>query len=169
MFVITTKLPAMSGKLQKELRQTKPFTSLMEEAILNIMRTAEVLSGEFNELLKQYDLTGSQYNVLRILRGALPEGISCSQISERMLTKDSDITRLLDRLDGRGLIARERDSKDRRVITTRITEDGLRVLKEMDGPVAEHQKQILGHLSEKQLATLVNLLEEARSRPEERQ
>ena len=155
----------MPGKLQKELRQAKPFASQEEEAHLNIARTAELLSSGFSETLKQSGLTSTQYNVLRILRGARPEGVSCSQISERMVTKDSDITRLLDRLEARALISRERESKDRRVIIARITEQGLRLLKELDEPVADYHRRMLGHLGEKRLATLNKLLEEARTRP----
>ena len=124
-----------------------------------------MLSGGFSETLKQAGLTSTQYNVLRILRGARPEGVSCSQISERMVTKDSDITRLLDRLEARELISRERESKDRRVIIARITEQGLRLLVELDEPVADYHRRMLGHLGEKRLATLNKLLEEARNIP----
>lgn len=155
----------MTGRLQKELRQAKPFASQEEQAHLNILRTAELLSGGFSETLKQAGLTSTQYNVLRILRGARPEGVSCSQISERMVTKDSDITRLLDRLEARELISRERESKDRRVIIARITEQGLRLLVELDEPVADYHRRMLGHLGEKRLATLNKLLEEARNIP----
>ena len=164
--VITTILLSVGTKLQKELKQTKPFVSREEEVYLNIQRTAEMLWSGVNETFKRVDLTPTQYNVLRILRGAGGQGVSCSEVSERLVTKDSDITRLLDRLETRGLISRERDKRDRRVITTRITDEGLRLLAGLDKPIAECHRRQLGHLGEKRLATLSKLLEDARNRPE---
>ena len=154
----------MALKLQEELRQKKPFASREEEVYLNIQYTAEALWWGVSETLKRVELTPTQYNVLRILRGAGAEGASCGTISERLVTKDSDITRLLDRLDARGLISRGRELKDRRRITTRITRDGLRILAELDGPIEECHRRQLGHLGEKQLATLSRLLDAARDR-----
>ncbi|MFN2452716.1 MAG: MarR family winged helix-turn-helix transcriptional regulator [Pyrinomonadaceae bacterium] len=116
-------------------------------------------------MLKQADLTPTQYNVLRILRGAGREGISCREISERMVTKDSDITRLLDRLETGNLISRERETKDRRVIIARITDGGLRLLATLDKPIAECHRRQLGHLEEKQLASLSKLLKRVLDRP----
>jgi DNA-binding MarR family transcriptional regulator len=156
----------VGSKLQKELKQTRPFISREEEAYLNIQRTAEALSWGVNETLKQSDLTPTQYNVLRILRGAGQEGTSCREVSERLVTKDSDITRLLDRLEARGLISREREARDRRVIITRITEDGLRVLADLDKPIAECHRRQLGHIGEKRLETLSKLLEDVRGTAE---
>jgi len=164
--VITTILLNVGTKLQKELKQTRPFVSREEEVYLNIQRTAEMLWSGVNETFKQVDLTPTQYNVLRILRGAGGQGVSCSEVSERLVTKDSDITRLLDRLETRGLISRGRDKRDRRVITTRITDEGLRLLAGLDKPIAECHRRQLGHLGEKRLATLSKLLEDARNRPE---
>ncbi len=152
----------MVPKLQEELKQTKPFASREEEVYLNLQHTAEALWWGVNETLKRVELTPTQYNVLRILRGAGEEGASCGEISERLVTKDSDITRLLDRLEARGLISRGREAKDRRRITTRITGDGLRILKRLDGPIVECHRRQLGHLGEKQLATLSRLLDAAR-------
>ena len=94
----------MAGRLQKEIRQTKPFASLEEEIFLNLQRTAEVLMRRLTEELKPSDLTPTQYNVLRILRGAEPDGLPCREISARMVTHDPDVTRLLDRLEKRGLV-----------------------------------------------------------------
>ncbi len=164
--VITNIFPGVPTKLQKELKQTKPFASREEEVFLNIQRTAEVLWWGINETLKGAELTPTQYNVLRILRGAGRTGASCSDISERLVTKDSDITRLLDRLEGRGLISREREAKDRRVIITRITNDGLQVLAGLDKPIAQCHRRQLGHLGEKRLASLGKLLDAARERPD---
>lgn len=152
----------MAPKLREELKQTKPFASREEEVYLNLQHTAEALWWGVSETLKRAELTPTQYNVLRILRGAGEGGASCGEISERLVTKDSDITRLLDRLEARGLISRGREAKDRRRITTRITGDGLRILKELDGPIVECHRRQLGHLGEKQLATLSRLLDAAR-------
>jgi DNA-binding MarR family transcriptional regulator len=152
----------MVSKLQEELKQTKPFDSREEEVYLSILRTAEALSWGVSETLKGADLTPTQYNVLRILRGAETEGATCGQISERMVTKDSDITRLLERLETRGLITRARDEKDRRFITARITKQGLRLLAGLDKPIAECHKRQISHLGESRLAALAKLLDAAR-------
>ena len=161
--VITGILLVMADGNQKEVKRTKSFGRSEEDLYLNLLRTVERLSRGVAETLSGADLTPTQYNALRILRGAEPEGASCSEVSERMVTKDSDITRLLDRLEARGLISREREAKDRRRIVTRITEQGLRVLAELDKPIAECHRAQLGHLGEKQLASLSKLLEAVRN------
>ncbi|MEP6925451.1 MAG: MarR family transcriptional regulator [Pyrinomonadaceae bacterium] len=152
----------MSGLLE-EIKQTKPFASKEEEVLLNLQRTAAALSWAFADLLKPFELTGVQYNVLRILRGAGSDGIKCSEISERLVTKDSDITRLLDRLETRNLIQRERDCKDRRVILIRITENGLQILTQLDEPATTTSRRQLEHLGADQLELLNKLLVAARS------
>ena len=152
----------MVTKLQTELKQNKPFKSLEEEVILNVARTAEYLAAAIIGVLKASDLTMTQYNVLRILRGAGAEGLTCSEISERMVTKESDITRLLDRVESRGFISRERPATNRRVVVTRITDEGLRVLAELDEPVEETNRSLVGHLGEKKQKTLNELLEAIR-------
>jgi DNA-binding MarR family transcriptional regulator len=152
----------MVTKLQTELKQNKPFKSLEEEVILNVARTAEYLAAAIIGVLKASDLTMTQYNVLRILRGAGTEGLTCSEISERMVTKESDITRLLDRVESRGFISRERPATNRRVVVTRITDEGLRVLAELDEPVEETNRSLVGHLGEKKQKTLNELLEAIR-------
>ena len=149
-------------KLQKELKQTKPFASLEEEALLNLARTAEQVSTRLARVLKRADLTLTQYNTLRILRGAGEEGLTCGEIGERMVTKDSDVTRLLERLGKRGLITRERPETNRRVVVTRITDEGLSLLAELDGPVQEANSLAAGHLGRARLKTLNELLEELR-------
>ncbi|MGI8653621.1 MAG: MarR family winged helix-turn-helix transcriptional regulator [Pyrinomonadaceae bacterium] len=156
----------MVAKVQKDLKQAKRFACPEEEVFLNIQRTAELLSWGINETLKKVELTPTQYNVLRILRGAGQAGVSCSEVGERMVTKDSDITRLLDRLEARKLISREREAKDRRVINTRITDEGLSVLKDLDKPIVECHRQQLGHLGSKQLMSLSKLLEAVRGQTE---
>jgi len=152
----------MTGKLQKELKQNKPFRSLEEEIILNVARTAEYLSAAISGVLKTADLTLTQYNVLRILRGVREEGLSCSEISERMVTKESDVTRLLDRVEARGFISRERPANNRRIVLARITDEGLRVLEELDEPVDELNRNLVGHLGKENQKILNELLEAIR-------
>ena len=148
----------------EEIKQTKPFASKEEEVSLNLQRTAEALRWAIVETLKPYELTPVQYNVLRILRGAGEQGLMCSEISERLITKDSDITRLLDRLENRGLVRRSRDAKDRRAIITFITAEGLNLLAELDEPVSMASRNQLGHLGAELLEQLNALLVLARSK-----
>jgi DNA-binding MarR family transcriptional regulator len=155
---------AMARPLRTEIHQTKPFASLEEEAFLNLHRTADALLHGLEAALKPVGLSASQYNVLRILRGAEAEGLACREVAERMVTRDPDITRLLDRLEVRGLVIRARDRADRRVITVRITPEGLRLLQALEAPVAELPRRQLGHLDEAQLRTLIELLQVARER-----
>src|SRR3954462_12771022 len=119
----------MAKDMQTELKQRKPFTCREEELMLNIMRTADQLQRRMGELLKAAELSATQYNVLRILRGAGSEGLACGEISERMVTRDPDITRLLDPLEKRNLVTRSREKEDRRVVTARIAPAGLDLLK----------------------------------------
>jgi DNA-binding MarR family transcriptional regulator len=150
--------------LQAEIKQTKPFKNLEEEAYLNLLRTADALVRKEVELLKEYGLSPTQYNALRILRGAGDEGVTCGEMSDRMLTKDPDVTRLIDRLEGRGLITRSRSSEDRRVVQTKISKAGLDLLAELDAPCVTSIKALLGHLTEAQLRMLIELLELARAK-----
>jgi DNA-binding MarR family transcriptional regulator len=149
-------------RLTDEIKQTSPFRSLEEEAYLNVLRTADALGRALAEMLKAGGLTATQYNVLRILRGAREDGLACGEVAERMVTRDPDVTRLLDRLESRGLIRRARETGDRRVIRTWITAEGLRLLKSLDEPVATLHERQLSRLGEKRLRTLVKVLEEAR-------
>jgi DNA-binding MarR family transcriptional regulator len=152
----------MPGKIQAEIRQSKPFPSLEEEAFLNVLRTANALSQGAAELLKQHDLTQTQYNVLRILRGAGEPGLTAGEIGERMITRDPDVTRLLDRLEKRGLAERWRCTEDRRVVWTRITPAGLAAIAPLDRQVTELHVRQLSHLGRERLETLIELLESAR-------
>ncbi len=133
---------------------------LEDRIFVAIVKTADALAQEAEQLIKSHGLTGAQYNVLRILRGAEPEGLLCRGISERMISRDPDITRLLDRMEKRGLITRERQTEDRRVIKTRITTEGLALLRKLDVPVSElHQRQF-GHMKAARKKILSELLEE---------
>jgi DNA-binding MarR family transcriptional regulator len=156
----------MARRLREEINQQQPFESLEQETVLNVLRTADVLLQRITAALKPFKLSHSQYNVLRILRGAVPEGLACREIGERMITRDPDITRLLDRLEARGLLTRTRDQKDRRVITARITSEGQHLLEALDQPMAEVDRKPLRHLGEQQLRRLIQLLELARDRGE---
>jgi DNA-binding MarR family transcriptional regulator len=148
--------------LQEEIRQSRPFVSREEEAFLNLQRTANALLQSVTRSLKGFDLTPTQYNVLRILRGSHPETLTCGDIGERMVTPDPDVTRLLDRLENRDLVQRARDTVDRRVVRTGISAEGLALLEELDGPVPEWLRELLGHLGGDELETLTRLLERAR-------
>ena len=148
----------MPRGLQAELKQTVPFASLEQEASLSLMRTADALQTHIEAFLKKFGLTGTQYNALRILRGAGAEGLPCREIGARMITHDPDITRLLDRLADRGLVERTRGKHDRRVIYGRITTAGLKLLREMDGPVEKYSREMLKHVGQEKLRLLIDLL-----------
>lgn len=128
---------------------------------LELCRTTDLLGRRLAALLKAEDLSGTQYNVLRILRGA-PEGLKCGEIGNRMITRDPDITRLLDRLEARRLISRCRESQDRRMVMATITPDGLQLLARMDEPVQAMHRSQLGHLGRERLRRLTGLLQTAR-------
>ncbi len=121
-----------------------------------------MLSRSLVGILKAEDLSANQYNVLRILRGAL-EGLPCGEIASRMITRDPDITRLLDRLEKRGLISRCREIKDRRMVMARITLEGLKLLSRLDEPIEEAHRKCLGHLGRERLRALTELLQAARA------
>jgi DNA-binding MarR family transcriptional regulator len=152
------------GKLATQIKQSKPWRSAEEEAFLNLLRTADALMQREAAFFGHYDVSHAQYNVLRILRGAGQAGLPCGEIANRMITRDPDITRLLDRLEKRGLAARSRESVDRRVVTARITQGGLEMLESMDEPLTRMLQGLLGHLGSKDLKVLIDLLERAREK-----
>lgn len=152
----------MTPRLQDEIKQTKPFASLEQEAMLSIERTAALLGHQLEQALKPFGVTPTQYNVLRILRGAGERGLCRSEVRERLIAQVPDVTRLLDRLEETKLIERERDSVDRRLVNTRITSQGLDLLRRLDQPVLDFHKTQLGHLSKENLRTLIELLTTAR-------
>jgi DNA-binding MarR family transcriptional regulator len=151
-------------KIARKIR--RPETCLEEQVFVNMLRTADVLARGGEALLKPTGLSATQYNVLRILRGAGAEGLACREVGCRMISRDPDITRLLDRMESRALISRARGQEDRRVVKTRITPEGLRVLGELDVPVQEFHRRQLHHLRPKELRTLSRLLERARAQVE---
>ena len=152
----------MMKRLRDEIKQTKPFTSPEQEAFLSLGRTWAVLDHAFSESLKPYGITPTQYNVLRILRGAGAAGLCRAEVMERMITTVPDATRLLDRMEGAGLIERERAENDRRFVTTRVTQQGLALLADLDAPVQALHRRHLGALSRADLRTLIATLERVR-------
>jgi DNA-binding MarR family transcriptional regulator len=151
------------GRLADEIKQTKPFASVEEEAALNIQRTAAVLEQAFEGALKPHGISATQYNALRILRGAGPKGLPCQEVGARMIRLEPDLTRLFDRLEARGLIARARSTEDRRVVLVRLAPPGSKVLSSLDGVLEESLRNMLGRLGEKKLRLLIELSEEARN------
>jgi DNA-binding MarR family transcriptional regulator len=149
----------MPHGLQAELKQKLPFVSREQEAYLSLLRTADALQAQVETRLKEFGLTGTQYNALRILRGAGPEGLPCREIGERMITHDPDITRLLNRLEDRGFVERTRARHDRRVIYGKITTAGLKLLREMDNPIEKYGREMLRHVGQEKLRQLIELLE----------
>jgi DNA-binding MarR family transcriptional regulator len=150
------------GKLAQEIKQSKPFTSLEQEAALNVQRTAAVFEQAGEGALKPHGISSTQYNALRILRGAGPKGLSCQEVGARMVRLDPDLTRLFDRLEARGLLSRARSEEDRRVVLVRLAPAGARLLASLDGVMEDLLKKMLGRLGEKKLQLLIELCEEAR-------
>ena len=148
----------MSPDLKSELKQQKPFRSLHHEAELNLVRTANLLTDSFEQMLKPYGITATQFNVLRILRGAEPNGLCRNEVSARLLNRMPDATRLLDRMEDAGLVTRARSTEDRRLVTTQITEKGRDLVNSLDDVVERQHQAKLGHLSSDQLKTLIELL-----------
>jgi DNA-binding MarR family transcriptional regulator len=147
------------------MKETKKARGTPEEAaFLDLLRTCDLLSRGPAQFLKSEDLSPNQYNVLRILRGAPPAGLPCGEIASRMITRDPDITRLLDRLEKRELISRCRETKDRRMVVARITPQGLKLLARLDEPVQEMHRKQLGHLGAVRLKELQDLLVAAQTR-----
>jgi DNA-binding MarR family transcriptional regulator len=149
--------------LKQEIEQKRAFDSAEEEALLNVLRTADCLERAFHRKTRDWGLTSTQYNVLRILRGAQPEGLTCSAIGSRTITAEPDITRLLARLKKLKFISQHRDSKDRRVVWTQISAKGLELLASMDPVIKRVPLELLGHMGGEELRTFIRLLEVART------
>ncbi len=149
------------NQLQNELKKKRPFDSPEQESILNILRTNDQFQNRFGRLFREFDLTASQYNVLRILRG---EGkpMPCQEIGERMIQVVPAMTGLLDRLEAQGHIRRQRCTEDRRVVYIELTDSSKDLLRQMDAPVNELHHQLVGHLTPTELKQLSRLLEKAR-------
>ncbi len=155
------------ASLKLEIAQEPPFSSVEEEALLNLLRTSDWLHRAFHLKTRDWGVTSTQYNVLRILRGGQPHGLTCSAIGTRMITAEPDITRLLSRLKALKYVRQQRDRHDRRVVWTHISPTGLELLKEMDPVIQRLPIDLIGHLDKAELAELIRLLELARKRSEE--
>ena len=154
----------MAQSIYHELKQSKPFRSIQEQVVLNLMRTTRMVEESWLQHLKRTEgISGSQYNILRILRGARPKAVKISEISDRMINRDPDVTRLVDRLIKQGLVRRERCTEDRRVVFVEITAAGLALLARLDEPVAEYTEGAMAGLKPQQLRTLDTLLNELRA------
>jgi DNA-binding MarR family transcriptional regulator len=151
------------SRLLAEIKQTKPFPRPGQEALVSILRTAAVLEYEINEALKPFDLTSTQYNVLRILRGAEPNGLCGREVGERLITPLPDVPRLLDRMTEAGLVARKRDPEDRRHVTARITPRGLRLLDEVQPTLEAIERKRTRALGRDQIQALLEHLDLVRS------
>jgi DNA-binding MarR family transcriptional regulator len=145
-------------------RPSKAPPSLEAHVFVTLQKAADSLAQQVEQLLKANDLTAAQYNALRILRGAEPDGLACSNIADRMISHDPDMTRLLDRMEKRSLITRARQKDDRRVVKTRITPEGLQLLKTLDQPVHELHKGQFRHVPAARLKLLVELLDQVLER-----
>jgi DNA-binding MarR family transcriptional regulator len=152
----------MTGQLRKEIRQRKPFANIEQEVVLNVMRTASVLRQGTASVLREHGLTGPQYNALRILRGAGEDGLPCNEVGDRLVSQDPDVTRLFDRMEKLDLVQRKRSSSDRRVVIARLTPRGLDLVNQLDGPMAQTHAGQLKHMKNKDLNTLIDLLEAVR-------
>ena len=158
-------IETVAGKILKELQQTKPFRHIEEEIFLNLQRAADTAMQELADVLRPSGVSPTQYNVLRILRGAGDTGVTCKDIAARMITRDPDITRLLDRLERRHLLTRSRAIEDRRFVAIRITDAGLALLADLDGPIEKKQIALMRHMTKDQLSLILELLERIREWP----
>lgn len=152
----------MPSRLESELKQSRPFARKSEEALVSIMRTAAVLDHVSQDAFKAFGITPTQYNVLRILRGAGKEGLCGREIGERLVSRVPDVSRLLDRMEDLGLMTRERDPNDRRHITARVTAKGLKVLVDAEPTRRALEERFTGGLSAGALAGLIETLDAMR-------
>src|SRR5688500_16556811 len=154
----------MSPSLRSELKQRKPFASLEHEAVVSLARTAAILEHETAEALKPHGLTPAQYNALRILRGAVPDGLCRNEIRDRLISPMPDATRLLDRRGEMGFIVREREGEDGRFVRARIPPERRELAARVDDVIHSLHREQLGHLGQERLRRLVQLLDDARTR-----
>jgi DNA-binding MarR family transcriptional regulator len=154
---------AMSSALQRELRQRRPFQSPAHEAVVGLLRTADLIRRHAAALVEPHGVTVQQFNVLRILRGAGSEGLPTLEVAERMIEQTPGVTRLLDRLEAKGLVRRQRCPKDRRQHLCWITADGLALLEKIDVLAPRAQEDSLKGLRQKDRVTFIRLLDAIRA------
>ena len=150
------------SSIQKELKQSKPFASRAQEAAVALLRTADLIRRNVGAVVEAHDITAQQYNVLRILRGAGEKGLPTLEIVERLIEETPGITRLIDRLEAKKLVLRERCLTDRRQVFCRITRVGLKLLTKLDAPLNNAEEETLGTLKKRELDELIVLLDRAR-------
>ena len=165
MICIVIHVTKVKAQLDREAKQKQLAYSRQQDAVVSIQRTASYLRRFCSAVFDQHDITSQQYNVLRILRGAGLGGLPTLDIAERMIEQAPGITRLLDRLERKKLVRRERPSDNRRQVLCYITKPGLDLLQELDTPVRNQDKQALHRLDESELEELIRLLELARGEP----
>ena len=153
----------MPKSLEEKLKQSKPFENLEVETFLNILRTHSLLADGANALFREFGITLVLYNLLRIVRGAGDEGIACSEISDRLVTRVPDVTRLVDRLVKSGLVTRHRPEHDRRVVLLNLTRKGARLLMRIEEPMLAYHRERMKHLNKAELKTLIALLTKLRA------
>lgn len=156
-------MPTKPTSLRDEIRQSKPFETPEQEAILALYRTTDLLRRQFDQLIEPHGISGQQYNVLRILRGSKTDGMPTLDIADRMIEKTPGITRLLDRLEHKHLVRRRRCPRDRRQVLCWITESGLNLLAELDKPTNELAPKLLRSLSRLEVQQLIEMLERVRA------
>jgi DNA-binding MarR family transcriptional regulator len=152
----------MNARLKDEIKQTRPFASLEQEAFLSLGRTWSLLDHTLVEELRPHGITPTQYNVLRILRGAGAKGLCRGEVMERMIARVPDATRLLDRMEDAGLIVRQRSSEDRRFVTAHVTDEGLQLLDQLDDVILELHRRQFAAVDEEGLRALIGVLERVR-------
>ena len=150
-------------RLQREIQQSRPFRSDGHEAVIALLRTADLVRRHFSPVLEPRGITGQQYNVLRILRGAGPDGLPTLAIADRMVEQTPGITRLLDRMEAKGLVSRQRCREDRRQMLCYATAAGLALLRELDAPIDAAEESVVAGLSDRQRAQLLRALEQVRT------
>jgi DNA-binding MarR family transcriptional regulator len=146
----------------EEIRQSKPFATMEEELLVSLLRTTDVLHQRFEQIIRPFNISMTQYNVLRILRGAEPSGRTCGEIGERMIAREPDVTRLLERMEKTGLIKRTRASADRRVVVSRITAAGLKLLDKME-PALREIGGLMKPMGDRRIEKTLKLLDEVRA------
>ena len=149
--------------IAEEIKQSRPFSAKSQEAAVALMRTADLVRRAVASIIEPRGITVQQYNVLRILRGAGERGLPTLEIAERMIEQTPGITRLIDRLQAKKLVARERCATDRRQVFCRITTEGLQLLSVLDEPLTESEEGALGALGQQELQQLLELLDRART------
>ena len=151
------------SSLATALKQNRPFVSLEQEVYLSILRTASELSYAADQLFRPFDITSSQYNVLRILRGAGADGLCRNEISERMVTATPDMSRLLDRMERVRWVTRERAEDDRRQVSTYITKSGMKLLEIMERPIREFLARLFHGTAVSDLKTILKVNDQIRA------